>query len=117
MILLIIDGFNSALSILLLLISSIYFYMALFGKSREDEKIVDKYTYTYFMLYKIIAFLQFVIVNIFNLPPITQMCTDAQPHTFIMLVCTELNILNIFGELVLLFFVQLWLDLERCKEF
>lgn len=70
MILLIIDNFNSTISILLLIISSVYFYLALFGRSAEDEKIVDKYTFAYFMLYKVVTFVQFIIVTVFNLPPI-----------------------------------------------
>lgn len=77
MILLIIDGFNTALSIVLLLISSIYFYLAMFSRSASDEKIVDRYTYKYFMFYKVITFIQFVVVTVFNLPPIITACREA----------------------------------------
>lgn len=89
MILLIIDGFNTTLSILLLLISSVYFYLAMFSKSGDDEKIVDRYTYKYFMFYKVITFIQFVIVTIFNLPPLVQSCAETPSDTFLKLVCNE----------------------------
>lgn len=76
---------------------------------------MQKYTYVYFYICKIISFLELVLLTIFHIPTLLNQCTPS--NIVLFKVCEQIRIMSITGDLFLLFFVQLWFDMCESEEY
>ena len=102
-------GVSGYLSVLLLIISFLYIYIGIFSKASRNESIFN-YTRIYFRLFNILQFVCLFITTVLDVPVI-----NSNPE--ITRVVSELGALTSIEELVLMLFIQLWLDLNASQHF
>jgi hypothetical protein len=103
------SGVHNYLAIFLLLIAFLYIYLGVFTALSERDDIF-KYTRIFFRLFNILQFLILFINIILNMPFVPTTGTIGS-------ILNELKALTSIEQIILILFIQIWIDLNASHSF
>jgi hypothetical protein len=105
------SGVHSYLAIVLLTIAFLYIYIGIFTKLSEKDTIFH-YTRVYFRIFNILQFIIIFISIVLGMP-----FAEYSSNSTLILVINEFGALTSIEQVLLMLFIQLWLDLNASKSF